>query len=48
MKSTIKNALANLRYIAERLSEKPSKADLIRYQSEIYKEIRNIEKENKQ
>ena len=45
MKSTIKNALDNLRYIAERLSEKPSKADLIRYQSEIYKEIRNIEKE---
>lgn len=39
----IKVSLANIRVIADRMSENPSKADLLRCQKELYKEVANIE-----
>ena len=35
--------LFNIRYIAEKLGDNPSKADLIRYQKELYKECQKLE-----
>jgi len=35
--------LFNIRYIAEKLGDNPSKANLIRYQKELYKECRKLE-----
>ncbi|NMV82752.1 MAG: hypothetical protein GX816_04290 [Erysipelotrichia bacterium] len=36
-------ALFNIRYIAEKLGDNPSKTDLIRYQKELYEECQKLE-----